>query len=71
MCFSPIVLLFSQTVLPMAGVSLTCPAIADTTNEMECEVAATGQAPTGTLDFDDGNTANFNLQGMCGTCTCS
>lgn len=48
----------------MAGISLTCPAIADTTNEMECEVAATGQAATGTLDFDDGNTADVTLQGI-------
>lgn len=43
---------------------MVCPAIVDTTNMMECEVAATGQAPVGTLDFGDGNIAQVELQGM-------
>lgn len=52
-----------QTVLPMSGISLTCPMIADTANEMECEVAASGQSPSAHINFDDGTTADITLQG--------
>ena len=47
----------------MAGSTVSCPLIVDTTNVIECDVGATGEAPTGTIDFNDGNTEDITLQG--------
>lgn len=47
----------------MAGSTVYCPLILDTTNEMECDVGATGETPTGTIDFTDGTTEDVDLQG--------
>lgn len=47
----------------MAGSAVFCPPIVDTTNEMECDVGATGEAPTGVIDFGYGVTEDVVLQG--------